>query len=669
MPTQNVDQEVLADLLEGSNDLAVLAKDEKVFRQAYEAFRSGNGKQFQDILKRLKLIPRCSRVCHWIRTKECVFYCLHLCGIPKPQTRAPNPRVLAEAIVRITSDERLLKQLVEVLEKRDRDGFERIVVEHKLQSICHFFCHWLCVVRLRLMCRWVCTFPLIERPDLFIELQQAGYAIRQLLENKDSFEQAVAASDKGDSDRLHSVIASAGLLHFCHFVCEWFCSWRCTLVCFNLCREFAHERIHDEIEEAYEFAKAVKTLAQRPAEAERLIVALRTGDTKAWAAAVRELKLHRHCIQLCHWICGLRCRRFCFLVCPPVPTMPLFTHVGAYKITTDFAGDGTTNSGSLAFTGTIPLIGILPDGQAPDSLEYRFTYETYPLGGAPQPLVPGLIPASRIGSLQYKRWDAASSTWVFDSGDYWVNNPGATISIPQQFGPNLVVPVNVTVKPDGWIEVPRENSLFNGGVGRFIPNTGVMANLDTTQLTENSFDLTVAAPPLPLNAGDSVPVAQRAPKPLYKINCEAREVGTVLILNANSLTKIAMSNTSYKYVRHMNWAGYTADSVLVLSLNIAELLGGGCSPLAAELNAMYTAYHPYLGTCSVYLEGPGIPPPAAIAPAISADGEAVSAAEPFDISSLSPCAYIVWLTATLRLTSGYGAVYGTFNDHIAFCIR
>ena len=56
-------------------------------------------------------------------------------------------------------------------------------------------------------------------------------------------------------------------------------------------------------------------------------------------------------------------------------------------------------------------------------------------------------------------------------------------------------------------------------------------------------------------------------------------------------------------------------------------------------------------------------------PAISADGQAVSPAggHDFNIAALTPCAYIVWLEATLKLTSGYGAVFGTFSDHMAFC--
>jgi hypothetical protein len=232
-----------------------------------------------------------------------------------------------------------------------------------------------------------------------------------------------------------------------------------------------------------------------------------------------------------------------------------------------------------------------------------------------------------------------------------------------------VVPVNKDVKPGGWIEVPTENQLFNGGVGRFIPNTGILANLDTTKLTDESFDLTAVAPPLPLKAGDSVPAAQRSEKPHFKIYFEARKVVGGAPVGANNLDKIAISNTHYKFTRHLDWAGGDVTEILVLSLDVAELIANGCAPLGKHVHALFTAYHPYLGTCDVHLEGPGVPPPAPVNPAISAAGEAVSPAggQDFDITGLSPCAYIVWLQATLRLTAGYGAVYGTFSDHIAFC--
>ena len=173
-----------------------------------------------------------------------------------------------------------------------------------------------------------------------------------------------------------------------------------------------------------------------------------------------------------------------------------------------------------------------------------------------------------------------------------------------------------------------------------------------------------------------MPSTSESEVPHFKIYFEARKVIGAVPVGANNLDKIALSNTHFKYVRHLDWAGYTVtppstDSIPVLSLDIAELIGGGCAPLSKTIHALFTAYHPYLGSCSVYLEGPGIPPPAAVTPAISADGQAVSPAggQPFDISTLGPCAYIVWISATLRLTAGYGALYGTFYDHLAFCIR
>ena len=82
----------------------------------------------------------------------------------------------------------------------------------------------------------------------------------------------------------------------------------------------------------------------------------------------------------------------------------------------------------------------------------------------------------------------------------------------------------------------------------------------------------------------------------------------------------------------------------VMSLDIVELIaGGGCNPLSKKLHALFTAYHPYLATLNLFLEGPA-PLPATINPAISANGEAESpgGGQLIDISGLKPCAYILW---------------------------
>jgi hypothetical protein len=172
------------------------------------------------------------------------------------------------------------------------------------------------------------------------ELQAAGQALRALLENREVFDEAVAASQAGDAEKLRNVIETAGLLPYCRFICFFFCSWRCVLVCLTLCRQVPLTPIEQPLQEAFAFAKETAKLAGRPGDLERLSAAVGAGDPKAFAAIVSELKLQRFCIQLCHWICFLRCRRFCILVCPKPDTIPLFTH----------ASNSTTTVAACLFT-------------------------------------------------------------------------------------------------------------------------------------------------------------------------------------------------------------------------------------------------------------------------------------------------------------------------------
>ena len=81
---------------------------------------------------------------------------------------------------------------------------------------------------------------------------------------------------------------------------------------------------------------------------------------------------------------------------PPHPgPIPLFTNVGAYEVDPtagDFTADGTTTAGGMAFTGQIPLIGILPNGDAPDAEQYRFRIAEFP--------GPGCLPGCTHGADQ-----------------------------------------------------------------------------------------------------------------------------------------------------------------------------------------------------------------------------------------------------------------------------
>jgi hypothetical protein len=374
---------------------------------------------------------------------------------------------------------------------------------------------------------------------------------------------------------------------------------------------------------------------------------------------------------------------FCVDLCiaqPPVvgvDPIPLFTHVGQYRVDpiyNDFTPDGLTTAGNLAFTDTIPLIGLLPNGTATDALEYHFREAEYDatgtLLGAVSDVDQTMIAPTVIGQLEYFDWDTTLLAFVLRSANYWVNNAAAPLTTIHRNGfPDITIQLNQSVKPGGWIEVPRQNALVPNGQGLFVGGFVSMVDLDTTKLTNELYDLT--APPPELNAGDSVPAAKKSRMHRFKLFFEARKVGTIPILASNVREKIVLSNTHYTQHHHPSWAGFVDTERAVVMVDIAELAapGGGCSRVTDHVHALFTAYHPFLGSVSVYIEGPTPPAlPPAISPPIVA-GEAVSplGGADFDITAQPKCAYILWLTVTLNLTSGYGASLGAFYDHVAFC--
>jgi hypothetical protein len=374
---------------------------------------------------------------------------------------------------------------------------------------------------------------------------------------------------------------------------------------------------------------------------------------------------------------------FCVHLCldkPPVDggnPIPLFTHVGQYRVDpiyNDFTADGLTTAGNLAFTDTIPLIGLLPNGSAPDALEYHFRIGEYnPAGtvlGAVSDVDQTMIAPTVIGQLEYFDWDSILLAFVLRSANYWVNNAGAPVTTIHCNGaPDITVQLNQPVKPGGWIEVPRQNNLVPNGQGLFVGGFVSMVDLETTKLTDEFFDVT--APPPALKAGESVPAGMRSRMHRFKLFFEARKVGTIPILSANVREKIVFSNTHYQQHHHPSWAGYVDNRRAVVLVDVGELAmpGAGCSKVTDHVHALFTAYHPFLGSVSVYIEGPTPPPlPASISPPI-VGGEAVSPAggHDFNFAAQPKCAYILWLDVTLNLTRGYGAFLGTFQDHVAFC--
>ncbi|MCR6637798.1 MAG: hypothetical protein NVV82_02055 [Sporocytophaga sp.] len=333
----------------------------------------------------------------------------------------------------------------------------------------------------------------------------------------------------------------------------------------------------------------------------------------------------------------------------------LFTKVGAYSIATDFDANGYTNDAQRnVFTGTIPLIGILPGGNSSNAMEYRFTIRDLANPAVTIIADSSLISPTIIGSIvKLTLVSTPFPHYVSVTEDYYVNNVAASN--------------NVIIKPGGWIEVPRENDLF--GVGQFQSGGGsILANLDTTKLTavyNENYDL---INPTVYQAGQLFPATKKAGIHTFEITFEAREVGSLTLSTSNVLAKIVLSNVNYLQRRHPSWAGADVNLPATVMLEIQETTAGGagCNKIDDTLTALYSVVHPHLDNMRLSFEG-NAPLPSDFPQNLSGSSEAVNNFI-FNTSTLNPCAYVVWLSVNLRLTSGYGRIPGShITDHIAFC--
>lgn len=654
MPNRELEFDIIRDLLEESAAVGQLAAQDKLFNEAYLAYRKEDREKFQAILKELKLPVRCHLVCEWIRSKECFFHCHRFCGPPNFDQKPPDPRQVAEAVARILVDEKHAREIAGILQKGDVKAFQNFVKTHKLEPYCHVFCHWLCLVRYHLLCRWLCTIGPVERPDLAQEILTAAHAIEALLKHKKAFDQVLAASEAADAEKFAVALRDAGLYHFCRFICIWFCSWRCMWVCLRFCRPFKLPEIKDEVREALEFAKAMQPLVQHPADLLALNAALRAGNSEEFAALLKRLKLDRYCIQLCHWICVLRCRVFCFEgPCGHEGLYPQFTSIGGYDYNADInsavGGNGLTKVDGRAFFSILRLNGILPQTLGGQPMEYRF--ETAPtdalgnLAGGWTPVLPGQIARTVIG-----HWEHFVPLPVphVQTKKYTVN--GAV-------GPNELV---ATIAPDGWIKVPQEND-FMAPAGAF------SSNGDMIELISKSLAPFTSKSEAGVLAGGA-PAHPLVQDVYFAIRMRVRSTA-VAETDGGTCTHIAVDNTLYDNITlHPDWDGglQPAGQFAVRMLDIAELIAHPCSLIINNLTVQFTAAHPNLGGVNVHMDGPGGPYAFTLPAAGTGEWFGIATPNGWTVATLTPCAYLITLQVNLLLTDGDNYPDPVY-DQIAFC--
>ncbi len=169
------------ELRETAEAVGKLATDAEAFSQIVDAFRALDAGRFQKGLAEAGLLPRCHRICRWLCSRHCVFLCVKLCGPLEEQREldVEEWRQFALTTARIAQDERLLKRLIDAVDKEDVETFRALVTELQLQRFCHQLCHWLCGLK----CRWACK--VLCPPDRLItrvgsipvsQIDSMGYA-------------------------------------------------------------------------------------------------------------------------------------------------------------------------------------------------------------------------------------------------------------------------------------------------------------------------------------------------------------------------------------------------------------------------------------------------------------------------------------------------------------
>ena len=664
-------------LVSQSEAVARLAQDDGGFSAAVAAFESKDAAAFSWVLERLQMVPYCEVICEWVRVKLCALRCAEICR-PVDRAEVPSLRQFARAVERLAANEKALSRVAGALACGDAAQYEAVLTELKIPEFCQLICHWVCSASYHEVCHVICRPERVVVADPLLNLRVAAEVIAEVAKDDKVLDAIGKAVLTADYKTAHSVIAALGLGERCHIFCSFVCVWWRAWVCRELCE--IPPPIYTgplAIEEARDFALAARQLVAYPGALTSLVDAALTRNAEVYRQIVSRFGLGAYCWQLCSWVTSGVCYGFCRRICPaPGDVIPLFTKVGCFQVgppVSDFNADGTTTVGNLAFTGTIPLIGLIPDGTAPQALKYRFTCQQ--TGPAPGPVINitgAMVPSTIIGTVEYSFWNGLR--WQLGSTPYYVNNPGATLTIPQQSGPPLSVPVNSNTDANGWITLPLLNSNAATRDGLFTPaGSEALIRLDTTKLTTETFDLTAPA----LAAGDTV--TKLADRPVFEIDFEAQVASTSVSVGSNTLKAIALSNTSYTYLQHPDWPGPSpaVTTPWVLSVDVAELkAAGACSELDGVIHALYTAYHPYLASCTVRLEGPGaatmaVPPGGSVAVPSAGNISLQSgpAGVEFDMSNLPPCAYILNLSATFNLTNGFtcGQIYGSPDDYLAFC--
>jgi hypothetical protein len=708
-----------------SDAVGRLAQDSGGFAAVVAAFESKDANAFRWVLERLEMLPYCELICEWVRIKLCVLRCVEVCGPPREKAQVPDLQQFARAVVQLSSNEKLLRRVVDAISCGDGSEYRAVLNELKLGDFCQLLFYWVCFVSYDRVCEIVCRPQPVPVPlqDSAAELRAAGESIAAIVKKEEILNAVAKAAVSLDSETLQSAINGTPFASRCEFICHLICVWRLVWVCRELCdvRPPILTGAY-AIEEAQNFALVAKQLASQPRALADLVNAVQNRNVEAYREILTRYNLGPYCWQVCAWVGAVTCFEFCIRVCPPQLTS-YFTSIGALEYATQIdsilpATGLTTGNPPQAFFSTLRLNGILTQTLSGQPLEYSFWYQPVTMAST---TLQGAIGAGDTsitvasssgfptsGSFNVVIGSAGGGYEIMTvtnvSGTTWtvVRGQQGTAAAPAAVGATIVTGVAASASwtqvPQGWIlhtligylETPRPLPLppaitniavdpvageiaapftSDGWIqvpqGSDIFLNGNMIILDSTMLPgfSNSDETAVTTGNLANPA---------APTDLYfGIQMRVRQHGSSTSSPAGTCSVVAIDNNLYSnIIHHPAWFKLVGNNEYgVAMVDIKELQAAGCAGITDSLTVLFTASSPNLGSVSISMAGPGGPYGFTLPMPVPQTGDWYgTATNDFNLADLEPCAYIVTLSVNLLLTTGDSSVPGPLIDQIAFCL-
>ena len=298
-------EDTIGRLASQSDAVGRLAQDTGAFADVIAAFESQDGNALHWVLERLEMLPYCELICEWVRIKLCALRCIEVCGPLREKAKFPNLQEFARAVTTLSSNEKLLRRVVDAISCADRDAFHAALEELKLLDFCQLICHWICAIGYRRVCEVVCRVGPVPVLDPVAEIRAAGKFLATVIANEKAFD-AINKVAFIDCIKLRSAINQFGFASGCEIICRLVCTYRCVRVCRELCEVFPPLVLRGPvaIEEAQRFALAARQLSSQPRALGDLVTAVQEGNVALYREIVGRFGLGVYCWQVCAWICS-----------------------------------------------------------------------------------------------------------------------------------------------------------------------------------------------------------------------------------------------------------------------------------------------------------------------------------------------------------------------------